>query len=193
MGKASTLISVLGSPVADANPFPVTLTPPSSSQTSGYSSSQTKTRPSDTPTYTALDVMSESASSGTDWDFDLIGPSAGKVVFTRATLRVDLAAVTSGMTTFRMHLYSSAPTAINDDAAYDLPSADRAKYLGYITLPQPVDLGATLWSDTETNGLPIRLQATLVGTSVYGILQSVGGFVAASATVYTVGLHTVAV
>jgi hypothetical protein len=134
-------------PVDDANPLPVTgagtagspATGVSTTQGIGYSSSASKTRPNDTTAYAALDVIAESDSTGTVWTFANIGPSGGgKVLLTRAWIRIDVNAIPSGMGAFRVELYSTAPTAINDNAAYNLPSGDRAKYLGYVEIPTPL-------------------------------------------------------
>jgi hypothetical protein len=44
--------------------------------------------------------------------------------------------VPSGMGAFRLHLYSASPTAIADNAAFDLASGERATYMGFIDLPR---------------------------------------------------------
>lgn len=154
----------------------------------GYSSSATKTRPSDTNAYAALDVIAESTSAGTVWTFANLGPATGQILITKAMLEVDLAAVITGMD-YRLHLYSAAPTAINDNAAYDLPSGDRAKYLGSIDFSTPVDLGSTLISLNTA----IRVSLTTVTSSVYGILQAITGYTPSSADVIKITLNAVRV
>jgi hypothetical protein len=44
---------------------------------------------------------------------------------------------------YRLHLYDAAPDAILDNAAWDLPAVgnDRSKYLGFIDIVLPADLG----------------------------------------------------
>lgn len=160
----------------------------------GYSSSASQTRPSDTNAYAALDVIADSTSAPTVLTFANIAPAGGgKILIDRLTYEIDVAAIPSGMIGHRLHLYSTAPTAINDNAAYDLPAGDRAKYLGFIETPTPLDLGSTLWSDTEAQGFPIRLQVTAASSTLYGILQTLGAFTPTSAAVKTLTLHAVAV
>jgi hypothetical protein len=147
-----------------------------------------KTRPSNTTAYDAGDVIG-AADTGTAANAgDAIWTFSGvplRSVLEGVALRVDLTAVTSGMTTFRLHLYSAAPTAILDNAAWDLIAGDRAAYLGYVDIPAPTDLGSTLWSQVDS------ANKRVVSTSdiMYGMLQTIGGYTPASATVYTVTLR----
>lgn len=180
-----TELDIGGSPVSDTNPVPV--------EGAGYSSSASFTRPNTTPTLSALDVVGTSPAA--NLTFSDIGPAAGgKVVIVYAALRIDVAAVAAGMTQFRLHLYSSAPTAIADDAAYNLPSADRDKYLGYIELPTPVDLGDTIFAGTEEGYYPVRKEITVPsGGAIYGILQTVGSYAATAQAVYNLKIKSVGV
>lgn len=187
MGLSSTNVSCNGALVSGSNPLPVVVT-------AAYAASASKTRPNDTTAYAALDVIAESASAGTVWTFAGIGPSGGgKVTINQLTLKVDVSDVPAGMAQFRLHLYSSSPTAINDNATFNLPSGDRAKYLGYIQTPIPIDLGDTLWSATEDLAAPVRKQVVLESSTVYGILQTVGAFTPTAQAVKTLTLHSVGV
>ena len=157
----------------------------------GRSASANFTRPDDTNAYGAGDVVCNSTSAPAVLTFTDVGPSAGgEVWITALGLRIDAAAVPAGMTQMRLHLYNAAPTPINDNAAYDLPSGDRAKYLGFIDLPTPVDNGATLWSSTEEFFYQIRKQVTLVGANLYGILMTVGAYTPTALVVKTLDIHT---
>lgn len=144
-----------------------------------YKSESQFTRPSNTTAYTALDVVS--TTGGAVLEFTNMGPPNGVILITAARLRIDVSAVPSGMATMRLHLYNSSPTAIADNAAFDLPSGDRSKYVGYIDIGTPIDLGATLWAQNDD----VRKQVILSGTSVYGILQTSGAYTPTSAAVYT--------
>jgi hypothetical protein len=69
-------------------------------------------------------------------------------------------------TAWTLHLYGvTPPSALADDAVFDLPSGDRASYLGSIAIAQVADLGATLYIE----GNPGKLMK-LSGTSVFGYL-----------------------
>jgi hypothetical protein len=194
MGQATVNLQNLGQKVSTSNPLPVLAVAPTSASTAGYSAAASKTRPNDTTAYAALDVIAESDSAGTVWTFTGVGPSGGgKVIVDAMTLEIDIASIPSGMGAFRLHLYSTSPTAINDNTAFNLPSGDRAKYLGYVETPTPIDLGATLWSETESMSFPVRKQVTLASSTVYGILQTVAAFTPAAQTVKSVTLHSVGV
>jgi len=147
----------------------------------GYVSSSSNTRPADTTPYPALSVVSSNPASYEQ--FDSIGPAAGgKVLLTLLKLRWDSSALPAGMGYFRLHLYNAAPTPIADNAAFNLIAADRDKYMGFIELPPPLDLGDTLYTETEAMNYAIRKEVTVLsGGTIYGILQTVNAFTPASA------------
>lgn len=160
------------------------------------SASASITRPDNTDAYTANDVISNSTSAPTVMTFSNVLPtdynSASGSGFTilGVRLRIDANAVPSGMAGFRLHLYNAAPTAINDNAAFNLPSADRSKYLGYITISTPVDIGDTLWAEDDNVNFSGALASG--STSLYGILETLGAFTPSSQTVKTITINTVA-
>lgn len=115
-------------------------------------------------------------------------PAAGSALritsltFTQAT-------GTNVTSVWRLHLYNiTPPSAIADDAAFDVPSGDRASYLGYVDISQLVDLGATLYIDMPN----LNKQVKLLGNSLFGYLVNVTTLTA-EAVAHTVTLHTVAV
>lgn len=154
------------------------------STNAAYTSSASVTRPADVLAYTALDVVSNSTSTPTVLTFPEIGPTYGTIIIRTATFRVDVASVPSGMGAFRLHLYTSSPTAIADNAAFNLISADRAKYAGFIEFATPTDIGDTLWSQVDN----INRQVRLSDGSLYGILQTVGAFTPTSGAVKTLNI-----
>lgn len=156
----------------------------------GIDVSATITRPANTTAYTAGDAIGQAdavvaANAGTAvLVFQNVPP---KAVVEGATIRIDVSAIPSGMTTLRLHLYSAAPTAILDNAAWDLVAGDRAHYLGYIDLT-PVDLGSTIWAQFDS----VNKRVSCSGGDLYGILQTVGAFTPSSETVKVVTLKIVA-
>jgi hypothetical protein len=93
------------------------------------------------------------------------------------------------MTGFNLRLYNASPTAIADNAAWDIPSGDRGKYLGKIVLGTPVDEGSTLFID---NDLTTPKQLTLTGTALYAELQTITGYTpAGNSEVYRLTIHAV--
>ena len=151
----------------------------------GYSSQVSFTRPADTVAYTAGDVVGATAAAIT---FPDIGPEFGVVQITDADLRVDVASVPAGMTSFRLHLYNvTPPSALADNAVWDLPAGDRASYLGYIDHGSPVDVGASLFVQTAGTGIKtIQLKTS----SLFGYLVTNGGFTPTSAAVKTIRLNS---
>lgn len=156
-----------------------------SNNTSGHSATVTITRPADTTAYTAGDVIGDTGGSAI-FTFANMARAAGDVLITSVELEIDVASVPSGMTGFNLRLYNASPTAIADNAAWDLPSGDRGKYLGKIALGTPVDEGSTLFIDNDN----INKQITLPTTSLYVELQTVGAFTPTSACVKRLTIHT---
>lgn len=163
----------------------------------GYRAAFTQTRPNNTTPYTALDVVGEDPAE--NLEFAGIGPEAegavnGKSVITHVALRMDRNAVPAGMTQFRLHLFNGAPTAIADNAAFNLIAADREKYQGYIDIPQPLDLGDTIYNDTEGGYYPVRKEVELNSMgNLYGVLQTLGAYTPAASTSFKVELRAVSV
>lgn len=143
-------------------------------------------RPNDTASYIANDVVGAATGSTAALTFAGMSTAAGQIMITSSQLEIDLSAVTSGMTSFRLYLYNvTPPSAYGDNAAWDLPSGDRASFLGYVDLGTPVDLGSTLY--VEVNG--INKQLTLASTSLFGYLVTNGAYAGAAQTTYKITLH----
>lgn len=124
--------------------------------------------------YGAGDIM-EGAKS-----FASIAPSTGgAILITNTRLRVDANAVQSGETSYTLQLYSvTPPSALADNAVWDLPSGDRASYVGAIALGTVVDVGSTLW--VEQTGL-VKQITVPAGGSLFGYLVTNGAFTATAA------------
>lgn len=153
-----------------SNPFPVA--------NAGYSASATFT-PAAT-SHTAGDVVGAAA------QFSLNAPTGALLKIVSASMLV--AGGTNETATWRLHLYNvTPPSAAADDAAFDLPSGDRASYLGYFDFAQLVDLGSTLFIEATPSKV-IKLS----GTSVFGYLTTLAT-VSTAAIARTVTLNTVIV
>jgi hypothetical protein len=185
-----------GQRVTASNPFPV-YSPagsPSAVVGLGYSPAITFTRPENTTLYTAGDVLGI-ADSGTPanagsaiHELANAGPAGGLVFFSELLLQVGLTAVPSGMANFRLHVFNASPTAILDNAAFDLQSADRDKYLGYLDIVTPEDFGSTLVGEGVLRGKSFKLADGQ--TSLWVILETRGGYTPASATSYRIQAKT---
>jgi hypothetical protein len=154
-----------------------------------FSQAVSLTRTADTEDYTANDVLGAATGSTAALEFTAMGPDARRIMLTSAELEVDAGALISGEGNYRLHLYNvTPPSALGDNVAFDLPSGDRASYLGYLDLGTPIDLGTTLYIQTDG----INKQIKLSGTSIFAYLVTIGAFTPASATVRKITLHSIA-
>lgn len=151
-------------------------------------------RPSNTTAYTAGDVIGV-ADTGTPANagsaihtLTSIGPAGGYVLIQSVELLIGNTSVPSGMSGFRLHLYTASPIAILDNAAFDLVSGEVANYVGFVDLPTPADFGSTLYSQADYSGRLIKLASA--STSLFAELQTIGAYTPASGTVYTLRVKT---
>lgn len=146
-------------------------------------------RTADANIYAALDVVGAATGSTAALQFAAMGSLGADIMITSVELEIDAAAVISGETSYRLYLYNvTPPSALGDNVAWDLPSGDRASYLGYVDLGSPVDLGSTLY--VRTDG--INAHFALAGTDLFGYLVTNTSYTPTSARVYKVTLHAVA-
>lgn len=155
-----------------------------STSSSSKRSSVTFTRPSNATAYTAGDAVGSTDGSAI-LEFTNIGTSGSTIMITDAMFEIDVSAVPAGMSTFYLRLYNAMPTSIADNAAWDLPSGDRSKFLGTLTLSTPSDLGSTLISDNTQ----LNKTITLSGTSLYAVLVTSAAFTPTSAAVKKITLY----
>ena len=148
-----------------------------------YSAALTITRPANTTPYSALNVV------GGALTFPSMGPSAGRIMLTSTQLELDITGVPAGMTSFFLALYNvTPPSALADNAPWDLPSGDRASFLGIVQLGTPADLGSTLYVEQNI----VNKQIKLASTSLFGYLVTQVGYTpAANSEVYVNTLHAV--
>lgn len=154
-----------------------------------YRSTATITRPANTTAYTANDVMGAAAAA---FELTNVGPAGAHVMFTSVDIMGFVSAVPSGMTGFYLHLYDATPpSAPADNAAFNLPSGDRANYLGYIDIGTPLDLGDTIFAQATLLNQQFKLASGQ--TSLWGVLQTKGAFTpAGNSEQYQVRARTVA-
>jgi hypothetical protein len=172
-----------------ANPVPVNAAPGAGGvNTSAYDVAVSLTRTADTNVYAANDVIGAATGSTAALTFALMGPSAGAIRIIGSELEIDVSAVPSGMTSFRLHLYNvTPPSAYGDNVAWDILTGDRASYLGFLELGSPVDLGGTLYVQAEQ-----VKDIKLAGTSLFGYLVTAGAYTPSSAAVKKITLHALA-
>ena len=154
---------------------------------SAFRSAVTVTRPSNTTAYTAGDVVGDTSGSAII-TLSSIGPSGGYVLVQSVSLIFSDTAVISGMSAFRLHFYSASPTAIADNAVFDLVSGERANYMGYVDLATPVDFGSSLYTQTDYPGRMIKLATG--SSTLYCELETKGAYTPASASTIEVRVAT---
>jgi hypothetical protein len=152
-----------------------------------YRTTATITRPSNTTAYTAGDVVGDTGGSAII-SLTAAGPTAGFVLVQSISLVFSDSTVPSGMGAFRLHLYSASPTAIADNAVFDLASGDRATYMGFIDLPAPQDLGSTLYTQTDYPGRLVKLAAA--STSLFVEIETRGAYTPVSASTVELRVNT---
>lgn len=156
--------------------------------TESFSAAVSVTRTNDTNAYLANDVIGAATGSTAALTFPDIGRRGGRIMLSTVELEIDHTAVISGQTSYRLYLYSvTPPSALGDNAAWDLPSGDRASFLGYVDLGTPVDLGSTLYVQTTQ----VNRQVALTGTDLFGYLVTIGPYTPVASIVHKITLHAV--
>lgn len=147
----------------------------------------TVTRPSNTTAYTAGDVVGDTSGSAII-TLSNIGPTGGFVLIQSASLVFSDTAVISGMGAYRLHFYNASPTAIVDNAAFDLVSGERSSYVGYIDFATPVDFGSSLYTQVDFPGRLIQLASG--SSTLFAELETKGAYTPASASTIAVRVST---
>jgi hypothetical protein len=189
IGSATLSVTADGVEIKNDAGNPIPVSDNSSSLTvdgKAYRTTTTITRPSNATAYTAGDVVGDTGGSAII-SLTAAGPSGGFVIIQSASLVFSDSTVPSGMGAFRVHMYSASPTAIADNAAFDLLSGDRATYMGYIDLPAPQDLGSTLYTQTDYPGRLIKLAAA--STTLFVELETRGAYTPVSASTVTIRIN----
>lgn len=146
-------------------------------------SAVTLTRPSNTDAYAAKDAVSNSTSAPTVLTFAAAARvNGGSGYITRVRLMTNQSA---NVARFRLHLYHTAPTPINDNAACTLLWANRANRIGYIDLPacQTEGTGSDAANaQNDTVRLPFICGAS--AQAIYGLFETLDAFTPASGQVF---------
>lgn len=130
--------------------------------------------------YDANDVISNSASEGTDWDFaNVVRQAGGSGYIVGAHVTSESESVTPRLT---LYLFNAAPTAaLNDHAANTNPDAgDLTKYIGKIDFPALESVGTTdsVASATPSTygNLPLAFVCAATSRTIYGVLATRDAF-----------------
>ena len=181
-----------GRPVGATNPLPIKgeVDAKLTGSRAGLTVLASQARPDNIVAYEAGDVVGQDPAANIEFT-NVLSDAGGNFIVLGTRLRIDVGAIPPGMTGFRLHLYNAAPTAIIDGGVFDLPSGDRDKYLGYITITTPVDLGNTLIA--QDDGINFTGKLADESTSMYGVLQTLGAFTPTAQCAKTITLNIVGV
>ena len=145
------------------------------------------TRPADTTAYAVNDAVSNSTSDPTVLTFtNLARANAKSGYIVKARLMTDQKTNTAQ---FRLHLYHTAPTAINDNSAQALLYANKDKAVGYIDFNAMTTEDATA-SDAAFSLWIGQLHFVCASASrtLYGLLETKTAFTPASAQKFYIEL-----
>lgn len=156
------------------------------------------TRPSDTTAYAARDVVCNSTSSPSVITFaDFARVNQGSGIIIRARLFTDKKDVTAQ---FRLHLFHTAPTAINDNSPYTLLYVNAANRIGQIDFPamgseDPTNSTASAAirpaADGSSGPPNLWYQAASGSRAIYGVLETLSAFTPASGQKFYVQLAAI--
>lgn len=164
-----------------ADPFPV-------AGPTGARVAATLTRPGDGNVYAANDCVANATSGATYTTFSNVARvNAGSGYVVKARLVTNQSTCTAR---FRLHLFHTAPTAINDNAAFTLLDADKANKVGELTFPSAVTEGSG--SDAAyaqltpggQGGVPLHFVAAGGSRTLYGLLETLDAFTPASSQTF---------
>ncbi len=149
----------------------------------------TLTRPADTTAYAAKDAVSNSTSAPDVLTFSKLARlPGGSGYIVKARLMTNQSTNTAR---FRLHLYHTTPTAINDNAAHTLLWANRANRIGYIDFAACATEGTGSDAANSQNDT-VRMPFVCASGSraVYGLLETLDAFTPASGQIIYVELST---
>jgi hypothetical protein len=136
-------------------------------------------RPADVAAYASKDVVSNSTSAPIVLTFaNLARVNAGSGYLVKARLESDQATNTAR---FRLHLYHTAPTPINDNAAFTILWANRAKRVGTIDFDALQTEGAGSDAAYSANkDVRLAFACDAASRTLYGVLETLDPFTPAS-------------
>lgn len=155
--------------------------------------SQTITRPADTTAYASGDLVANSTTAGSVTPFRFTGAArnvGAKTEIMRASLQVSQALLANG--TFRLHLFSKAPTVTGgDNAALDVAS-NLAAYIGWFEIALSIigtGQGAYgVSSPVATGAAGHAVRYDTANADLWGLLEARAAYVPTSAMTLTAGI-----
>jgi len=134
--------------------------------------------------HSANDVVSTDAGAVLTFATGLAAGKSGLIRSSLVTTNND--AVFAAGAGYVLHLYSSSPTAQATNAAFNMTTADQAKYIGNITIGTLVDIGDTCAKFDKGHDFDFTLATG--ATSIYGKLVCLGGETTVTGKTITINL-----
>jgi hypothetical protein len=148
------------------------------------------TRPADTNAYVVNDVVSDSTSAPNVLTFaNIARTEGGSGYIIKARMLTDQK---TNVAAFRLHLYHTAPTAQNDNAAFALLFANKASRIGIIDFDPMGTEDATTSDSAQTLWTSGHLHFVLPAGSktIYGQFETKTAFTPASGQKFYIELAT---
>jgi hypothetical protein len=118
---------------------------------------------------------------------DMCDENGGHIMITSASLSI--ASATAEATAWRLYLFSvTPPSALADDAAFALATADLAVFLGQIDLGTAVDLVDNQWVEVHGINKHIKLASNNIYAYLVNLTTLTPAAVAHIVTLHSVGL-----
>ena len=148
------------------------------------------TRPANTTAYAAKDVISDSTTSPTYMTFSNVVRDKGASGYVvKARIMSDSTAPSTASAVFKLHLFHTAPTAINDNDPYTMLYANRDKRIGVLTFPAAATEGTGSDScHARVSNDTIAFCVDDASNVLYGILETDTAFTPASGQKFYVEL-----
>lgn len=152
--------------------------------------SQTITRPADTTAYADNDLVANNTSAGSVTPFlfsDVVRQLGYRTKIVRASLAVFGTAITNG--SFRLHLFTSAPTVANGDNGALAVATNASSHIGYIDIALAVAgaAGGKGWTVSTVIQPPSFVSTS--SKNLWGLLQAKAAYAPASAETFACSLE----
>ena len=144
-----------------------------------------KTRPADTTAYAVGDSVANSTTAPTAFEFVNIANRVGGFITIQYALLYSSRPTNSALFDLELFNGAAAPTATNDNAAYNPSDADRLNACGMINFPIANLIAGSsnkLWVAVAPLGLTIKCNAATA--SIWGLLRAGTAYTPDSAEVF---------
>jgi hypothetical protein len=155
-------------------------------KSTAHTTSVTVTRPANVTQYAVNDAIGDTGGSAI-MTFANMGIAGNNIYITGISIMWNSATLPTANANLTARFYNASPTAIADNAAWDLVSGDRTKWLASIPIGILIDLGSTAWVSATQLGEQVLLSTS----SLFMTLTTDAAItVAENSTVFVVTVHT---